>query len=368
MIRDMMVYHSRRFQDASVKVEQARAVLDFLVQSAPSTTPYGMILRQELDEIRHKPDTYLFHEHLEEVNEPLYFHQFIEAAERHGMQYLAEAEFAMMMVSNLPAEIATTLRRIAWDLTALEQYMDFVRNRTFRQTLLIHQGVTLNRNLDSQVMKSVNVTSLAQPVSAKPSVAPGVPESFRTEQGATLSTANPITKAAMLLLAKQSPPGLPFEQLVAASRTSLQENAAIIVDAATLAQDALLLGNDLLKCYAGGVVELRIWSPRLCLPPSERPTASPFARLQAERSEKVTNLRHESVLLHGFSRELLRLLDGTRDRDALAVALARRVQEGAFVVQQGGKPLTGGPALEKALRQSMDASLMKLANSALLLD
>ena len=43
-----------------------------------------------------------------------------------------------MLTSHFPAPVAETLERISPDLLHLEQYMDFVRNRQFRQTLLCH--------------------------------------------------------------------------------------------------------------------------------------------------------------------------------------------------------------------------------------
>ena len=33
--------------------------------------------------------------------------------------------------------------------------MDFVRNRLFRQTLLVHQGAPIRRNLDGRVVKGL---------------------------------------------------------------------------------------------------------------------------------------------------------------------------------------------------------------------
>ena len=35
---------------------------------------------------------YLLHDALAEVNDPVYFHQFVERAARHGLHYLAEAD------------------------------------------------------------------------------------------------------------------------------------------------------------------------------------------------------------------------------------------------------------------------------------
>jgi hypothetical protein len=50
----------------------------------------------------------------------------------------------------------------------------------------------------------------------------------------------------------------------------------------------------------------------------ERPVASPLARWQAARTGQVTGLRHTPVTLEtDLERDFLKLLDGTRDREAL---------------------------------------------------
>ena len=109
----------------------------------------------------------MFHEYLEENNEPVYFHQFAAAAQRHGLQYLAEADFSSMLLSNFPPQVAETLRRIGADIIRVEQYMDFVRSRMFRQTLLVHQAVPVQRKLDAQVLKEFHLATLAQPDKAR---------------------------------------------------------------------------------------------------------------------------------------------------------------------------------------------------------
>ena len=89
-----MRYHTRQFDDAKTKVAQARAMLDFLAESLNGTSSvYGAMLLEEAQRIRREPDGYIFHEHLEEVNEPVYFHEFMARAARHGLRYLAEADF-----------------------------------------------------------------------------------------------------------------------------------------------------------------------------------------------------------------------------------------------------------------------------------
>jgi len=368
MIRDMMVYHSSQFEGATAKVQQARALLDFLAQSVPTQLPYGMTLRQELDVIRNEPDAYLFHDHLEEVNEPVYFHQFAEAAERHGLVYLAEANFGDMLVSNFPAPVAETLRRIAPDIIRMEQYMDFMRNRTFRQTLLVHKGVAIRRNLDEQALRGLLVASAAQPLSARPSLAQGINESFRTPNGATITTPSAITKAALMLLAQQWPHGMPFDELALAARANLAGEAAAAAGNATPADDEKLLGGQLLQGYGMGAIELRTWQPASARVPSARPVASPLARLQAQRGHTVTNLRNDLVQLSELLHRIMPLLDGTRDVDALVAGMVALAMSGAMEVreEEGGAALRDRASLEPLLRDAIERDLTALARAGLL--
>jgi SAM-dependent methyltransferase len=139
MIRDMMLYHAEQFAGPDVRVRQARNLLEFLSRSVGDTEgAYGLLLKAELELLKDLPDSYLFHEHLEGFNEPLYFYQFVERAKAKGLRYLGEAEVSTMAPDNFPKEVASVIKALSPDVIHLEQYLDFVRNRTFRQTLLCH--------------------------------------------------------------------------------------------------------------------------------------------------------------------------------------------------------------------------------------
>jgi hypothetical protein len=62
---------------------QARALLAFLNEATTGQqTPYASQLRQELEALRQVPDEYIYHEHLEEHNAPIYFFEFEERLRR----------------------------------------------------------------------------------------------------------------------------------------------------------------------------------------------------------------------------------------------------------------------------------------------
>jgi methyltransferase-like protein len=375
MIRDMMRYHTRQFDEAQMRIDQARALLAFLADAVPAeNNAYGMLLKSELEGMSQRSNPYLFHEHLEEFNEPLYFYQFVERAARHGLQYLAEADFSAMLGNLFPSQVSETLRRVVSDIIHMEQYMDFVRNRMFRQTLLCHQGLPLRRIIEPEHMTVFKVASPAKPVSAKPDIFSTAVEEFRGASGTTAATGHAVSKAAMCYLADIWPQAVPFETLLATARARLAPEVGPKPDAAVIAHDTRILADSLLTCYTGRLVELHVHTPGFVLDISERPVASSLARFQARHSQDstlVTNLRHENVKLTKMAHHLLRYLDGYHHRASLLEVLANLVAEGVLRVEeivegQDDKPVTEAEKLQHTLAEPLDLSLRDLARAALL--
>jgi hypothetical protein len=114
MIRAMMGLRPSvpRIQE---RVAQARALLTFLAEGVPlANTPYSLLLRGQLELLIGRTDPYLFHEHLEECNEPIYFMDFCERLAAKGLRYLGESEFRVMVPStSFPAEVQSRLQAVA---------------------------------------------------------------------------------------------------------------------------------------------------------------------------------------------------------------------------------------------------------------
>ena len=115
-IRDMMRYHSARYASPQDKTAQSRALLDFLAQSVRQDgSAYSLLLKTELETVQKQADHYLYHEHLEENNDPLYFHQFADKARARGLKYLGESRVGTMVTGNFGPEVEKTLRKLATD-------------------------------------------------------------------------------------------------------------------------------------------------------------------------------------------------------------------------------------------------------------
>jgi len=366
MIRHMMLYHTSQFQDVNEKIREARALMDFLANSIPGEKDhFALLLENELGLIKRSEDSYIFHEHLEEKNSPVYFHQFVERAEKQGLQYLAEAEFSSMLTSGFPKEVGETLEGISKDLIAAEQYMDFLRNRLFRQTILCHSELSLERTLLAQNLGSLLIASRATPESDPPDFAPGVKQTFKTETGAWTKSDFPVTKAALAVLRNAWPRAMTLDTLMKDTEQLLHEKLPTFKLNPTEGKESL--GEDILHCFAGNVVELHTCQADFVTAVSENPMTSTLAAYQANHNLPIVNQRHESIEVDPLSKELLKAMNGTRDMKSLLTYLTRQGVAGAFTLKRNGSPVSGEENILHALEASIGELVQNLANLSLLI-
>src|SRR6266850_1443191 len=165
IVRDMMMYRGAQFADPQARLAQAKSLVRFVAEATKGAdTPYQRLLQSELKHIGQMEDYYLHHEHLEENNQPLYFHEFAKKLAVNGLQYLGDADFSTMVSTNFSPEVAGTLQEIgAHDIVQMEQYMDYVRCRYFRKSLVCRSGIRLNRTLTPAVVRGVLLSTGAAP-------------------------------------------------------------------------------------------------------------------------------------------------------------------------------------------------------------
>jgi SAM-dependent methyltransferase len=321
MVREMMAYDGRHTTEPLERARRARQLVEFLVRwTLPPGTPYARILGAEQELLRKTDDSYLLHEHLEEFNEPVYFHEFITRVSANGLRYLGEAEFWPMVASNFPPEVEEVLRALGTDQVKLEQYMDFLRYRPFRETLLCRQDQMPSRTLQPRDLEALHVASPVEPRGFDPSQA-GLHNhaaiEFVGRKGATLSCHEPLVKAAFLSLWEIWPEAVSFVSLLQSAQKRLQAPG----DDFSRNQYADFLCRYLLKLYSSAgtsLLDLHVCPPAVTRRVGARPVASPLARLQVQEGSRATNLRHELIELDEVERRLLGELDGSREWTTLA--------------------------------------------------
>jgi len=372
IIRGLMRYHTRDDADPRERASRAREILDFFAQSSePEGSAYGGFLRMYAEFLQggHKGNheagnSFLLHDEMEDLNQPYYFYEFAERVAQHGLQYLGEAEFRKMMTSNFPPDVTKTLAQHCKSVIDLEQYMDFLRNRTLRQTLLCHQDIKLSRKLRPEQIQTFRVSSHTK-TEQDPDIQSSAVVKFQGSDNATLAIDHPVSKAAMVHLAKVWPEPVPFDSLLDEARSYL----GLRTEDDGRVQDAKVLAANLFQAYSYSteLVDLHIYRPPMVLTISERPVASPVARLQARKSTTVTNLRHERVDLDDLDRHLIQYLDGSHDQAGLARCLEKGpLAEGLLTLERDGKPIEDEKLLRDLLTEGVSKRLRWLRLAALL--
>lgn len=340
MFREMMLYSVQGMfvegmEEPLERVREAASFIQSLANRAPKDGFTRVLFDEELRHLAEGEPWYLFHDDLAAINYAPYFYEFIAQAHQHRLQYLGEADFHEMQDDIYPDSVIDRMQRFAAsNIVFKEQYLDFIKGRLFRQTLLCREEVALDRGIRPEQITSYYVASQARPVLA----GDGSLEEFRGPHGASMKTDYAPAKAALLRLGDLWPQTIRFSEL------------RVMAEG-----DPAPLAEILFHGYRTGLLELHSAPPQFSASPGNCPLASPLARWQAQRGLLVANLRHTTVELEDIvDRFLLLSLDGRTDRAALIGDL----QE--FLHSRGEPPDSLTP-------KAFDARLERLAKQALLL-
>jgi SAM-dependent methyltransferase len=334
MARDILGYHVRDVDDPERKLAAAQELMQTIV-AIEEPSPYAQVLRQHMERMLSYSDALLFHDDLAEISTPFYFHEFMEHAVHHRLAFLSEADLFESQMRDVPDSAERLMAGLPDDVLVREQYLDFFKNRMFRQTLLCHEQAPLTRVLDEEAIEHFWISSRACLQECKPDLGEGgrssgesAParrdaaagaesgaETFVTPEGFSMTTTEPIVVAVMHALAEAWPASVDFQALL--------EHASEAADDAPRELVAARLCSVLLQAHLARIVALQGCGPPLVNRAGERPTASPLARAQlASGLPAVSSLLHGNVRLEDeLEPRLLPLLDGTRTLEELASEL-----------------------------------------------
>lgn len=267
------------------------------VLASPSEdSPHAHVLAGAMQRLGERHPAQVFHDELAPICTPVYFREFVARAAEHDLAFLAEAHLADSQPPRLlTADAAALLDSAGDDIVLREQYLDFVRNRSFRETLLCHTAMApVSREIDVDRLSALHAAAPARRVD--PADPLSATQAFVLAGGTTTETADQRYVDALDRLGAAWPMSVPV---------------------ADLAQGDDGIARALLATHAGRGIELHVHSPSVQVA-GERPAAWPVARWQATRGETtIATLRHAGVRLDDTVRRLIMLFDGTRTRPEL---------------------------------------------------
>jgi len=291
--------HVDHLENPRMRLVEARKLAGILADGGKVGHDADEAVRAEFRAIAQRSDSALCHDDLAVPNDPFYFRDFVAHAARFGLKYLAEADLHSMSAAGVSADARAFLSGL--DPLSREQYLDFVRLRRFRQSLLQRGDAPREMTLHPKRVSAMQVS--ADPSLLRAAEAGKVGDLARALDPAS-GESGPV-RVLLDTLAQHSPGAIVVENLRERVRGLPRPLEAILTDA-----------------FVSGVVTLHVHPASLATTATQRPLASPLARLQARGNDEVTTLLHMRARLpDAHAQRLLTLLDGTCDRAALATAM-----------------------------------------------
>jgi len=365
MMREIMLFHARKFEEPVEKVRQARGLVQMLANAQKQPNRYGTLLLEEWEEnvsVRH-PQA-LFHDELGDCNENIYFHEFMDRATEHRLQFLCEASYAEMQANGIKEEIKDILKGLGDDVIAREQYLDFMVGRRFRQTLLCRDNIHVDRNKLTEKVEELSIAGNVRPKQPVTKAALEGEIKFIGPKDTSVMSTHPLLTTALSCLGNHWPAPLPFNTLWETVQKQLSFSG---LSESNQPEHRTALARALLNCYGLGLVELRAWTPPLTAEPGDCPVSSPLARLQSLSADIATTLLHTSVeLSDSLAKTLLQLLDGSRNRSEIIKWLTEAVVSGKAALLVEGKECHDPAMIRQTIDTELNDHLKHLARLGLL--
>ncbi len=359
VIREMMMFHASSRPTPAEKLQQAKAIVEYIKNISAEQSTYGKLLRDEAAQLARAEDYYLYHEYLEIENNPMYFRDFVKLAGDRKLAYLGEAGLSDMAPQRLGKDISDTLGMLSGgNILATEQYMDFFTNRTFRQTLLVHeaQAAQINRGLGPKSMREFSVSTTLFVDPEFKGVEGQLPlAQYKDNFGRSLGVNGALSLELIKVLVTAKPGSISFGSIVTQLKASVQGLAANTDEAIN---DAI--GMELMNLLVQNVIKLSL-DEIIAVPLSAKPVAYALARAQAELGQNwATNLLHQPVGISPAHAAVLALLDGTRDHAALQAELLTRLKDGRLTANRGQERITAEVELTQLAGQFCQQALNDL--------
>jgi len=362
-IREALLYRVRDEDTAGEKLTSALAFLDLMGRFAEGGANHDLAyldwFQTRLQESEAfggaASQSFLFHDELAEVNEPVYFHEFVEDAERHGLNFLCEASLAAPPSYAKPDELQE-IASYSRDHIDAEQYLDHAVNRMFRMSLLCHADAKVSRPIRPRVglLAGLAVNSRATRATAKEADAEQGIVRYGLEDGAEIAFNHPVSIAAFEYLSLLSPKIVPFHELFETAR--LRARAEDSPKARET--DELVLTVNLLQASQRRRDLAAFWAyePPVALAPGDKPHALPYARYAAAAGERhITTLRHERADVPAVGLALLPYLDGEHSRAELLTIIGGFIADGVLSRSDSAAESEEPPSPERMLDELLDA-------------
>lgn len=371
VLRDFLSFHVRSAQGNRDRLSKALDGTQLLLalgenpltEQARFLNTFAREFVEHIEKLGIWRDQALLHDVISDCNTPVYFSTFVNHAGRFGLRYAGDCEFRDGVPPGMSeATIEKLIPHVDTPLD-LAQYVDFARMRMFRQSVLCREHLQ-PRPAQPDDLRQLFVSSRLLARANAVEDPEKLPTEFVDENGEVLRTDHPLTRAAVLTLAEASPQALSWSELCEQAHQRLADEGK----PPAAPEEEQALAASLLWAFASDQrrINLHAFRPAVATTVSERPRVRGFARRQLSRGIEVTTMYHTNLGLDALGRQLVPLLDGTRDVPALVAAIVELGQSGAIDLKAFGDSASDREGFLKSLEAEVRDQLTALARLGVL--
>lgn len=318
MVWEMMKFHAADIENVNEKVAGGFQFVNFLNYAAEKETPYQTVLNAELNHYAQRTVENIYHDDFSSFNRPYYFHEFVDLIKPHKLKFMSEVN-AYWTESTVQPDVAAKLDEFGDDVVRREQYIDFIKGRPFRSSLVCRDDVALERNPGPEILRTFYLASHVEPESVEPDLRSPVKESFNGAEGGAIASENPLTKSALYHLYRTWSGSCGYDELI--------REASALAGGAT-DEEIAATSAELLHFFRQGFIYLHRFKPAFNTAVAEKPKVSRFAQWQVrKRMTDITALSGMNLKVNGDLMLLMLLVcDGTRTREDLIEEVTRRTK------------------------------------------
>lgn len=361
-IRDMMVYHTKGIKSSVDKIKQANALLSFVKDSLKGDTSfYSRALSEELEKVLNKEDSYIRHEYLEDNNEQFYFKEFMAKAKKYDLQYLSDSSLASMYLGNMGSFVAKKLESIK-DIVRAEQYLDFIKNRRFRCTLLCHNNVRINRSLSDDTVKDF---AFSLDLTAEKSLTEVDLESkkplkfyYQGYKDASITITSPLLKGIFYTFIENKGYPLKFSTVVNKTNEKYKSDKKDAIE--------LELRNNAMNFVMSSYMKISLFEREYAN--LEKPSLTELAAYQLNNTNNkwLTSVHHYPVRVGVFDKFALKYMNGKNTRKDILGHLLEDTKTGKLILQKADKNLKDISQIKEELAINLDYTIENFSKQGVL--
>ena len=310
-IRDMMRYHAELFENQEEKVDQACKMLNFIADNNQiEDGHYKQLLNEELGLVQELDSSYLMNDYLAKINQPCYFHEFNSEIRQHKLSYLTECNLPSIYLDNFKQAVIDKLSSLD-DQILQEQYFDFIMNRKFRTSLIVHENTTINRKIVPNSVVGLFLKPLYK-----------LEKELNKDEILNLENLNLIkinreekkiqingfsTSLCYLALLNATPHDLTMDEII--------KQASILNEKSSIDNIRNDFTEVILHMIFSGMVSISSAPPAFVNDISEKPKVFEVARLSSLDSYQIPNMRHETITLTADQRLCISHVNGENTKE-----------------------------------------------------